>query len=249
MLAPFQILLKHLHIHKLRLLQDHELFGHISQLPYVAGPPVGDQQLPGFIREAAEDGVILGRELCDKLAEDRNDIFAPLPQGWGSEFYGIKAVVEVLREASLLNQFPEILIGGSNHPDIGSTERTGANLEELTRLQNPEQFYLYIFGGVPDLIEKDSSVVRFLEVAFARLMSSCKCASFMSKEFTLDNPFRYRTTVDDHQIVLASLAECMNSSCGDIFTDATLSLHQDCNIRFSNLHDLVNNLLHACRGA
>ena len=107
----------------------------------------------------------------------------------GVDAHDIDAVIEILPEPSLSHHFAEVLVGGENQACPQRDEPVAAEPAELALLQNPQKLDLRAQAKFADFVEKQRTVARLLQIAFARTDGAGKSAFFVAEQLGFDQRF------------------------------------------------------------
>ena len=89
----------------------------------------------------------------------------------------------------------EFLIDGRNAANVELEGFIAANRLNFSLLQKTQELHLHGLGRLTNLIEENSSVIRFLKEAFLVDGGSCKGAANVPKHFALEQGLSHRTAV------------------------------------------------------
>ncbi len=154
------------------------------------------QALQGLGRHAQALATEELRVAAHEVLRQHRDLFRPLPEGRDHDLDDIQAVVEIFPEATCRHRLLEILVGRSQHPHVDLHGGAAADPGELTVLEHVEQLALERGVQVPDLIEKDGSAIRGLELADLELVGAGEGPALMAEQLALEELARHRGTVD-----------------------------------------------------
>jgi len=116
-----------------------------------AGQGLVVHALQGFVLQRIEDP--------DKVIDKEGDVLHSFPEGRQHQFEDIDAVVEVLPEPALFNQFLEVLVGSGNDPGVMTDAlHTPQGFVGLF-LKDPEEANLQGRGDVADFVEEEGSLI------------------------------------------------------------------------------------------
>ncbi len=124
------------------------------------------------------------------MARQYRNILRAFPQTGQSDTNDIQTVKQIFPESAFFYQFFQILVRGSNDPDVCLDRLITSNPIEMTIRQYPEQPCLHIQRHVADLVQKQRTAFRLLETASPHDLRSCKGPFFMSEQLGFHQIFR-----------------------------------------------------------
>ena len=163
----------------------HRVFQGILQLTNIPRPGVAQQSTHRIgcqpyraIMSAADPG--------EQMPGQGFNVFAALSERWDPQRHDPQTVVEILAKLLLHHGLPKILIGGGDHPGIGSPGFAFTDPLEGPLLENPQELDLQGQGKIADFVEKDGASCRQLEAAGPIANGTGKSTPNMTKELTLE---------------------------------------------------------------
>ena len=126
------------HVDHLARRHDRDPVAHVLDLPHVAWPVLGREELDRALREALAIDTQVARALGEEVAREHRDVLAPLAQRRQAKADHVEAVVEVLAKQPLLHPRLELLVGGRDHAHVGRERHVAAHAVELAVGQHPQ---------------------------------------------------------------------------------------------------------------
>ena len=120
-------------------------FAHISR-PAIALEAVEGGRVERFRRQPF--ALDQGEEMAHQIA----DILEPFAQGRQPDRHHVEPVEQILAEQALMDQLPEILVGGGDDPHIGADRHPAADGRVFTFLQDAQEPGLGFHRHVADLV-------------------------------------------------------------------------------------------------
>ena len=99
-------------------------------------------------------------EFLEEVLGENRDVLRALPQRRHFDRDHVQAKEEVLAEALLADGLLEVLVGGSDHPNVGLQGLRRADGLEGLFLEDAQQLHLEIRAHVADFVEEDRAPVR-----------------------------------------------------------------------------------------
>ena len=106
---------------------------------------------------------------------------------------------EVLAKLADLHRLSEILVRGSDDPNIYRHEACAADSMKFPVLEHAQQFSLQRERHVYDLVEEYRASIRHLQFALLQAIRTGEGAAFMPEQFVLEQRFREGHAVNDNQ--------------------------------------------------
>jgi hypothetical protein len=126
---------------------------------------------------------------------------------------------------------------------------TVAQALHLPFLENAEKFWLQFERKVSNLVQKQGSAIGGLEAPCGLSYRASERASFMSKQFALQQSARNRRAIYGYKAIPAARAGFVDRLCYDLFASAGLSLNQDGGIYRRNHVYLVKHTSESWAGS
>ena len=137
--------------------------------------------------------------------------FPVLAKGRHHDGQDVQPVVQVLPVASLGDRVLQVAVGGRDHPDIDMQRFRAAEPFEPAFLQHAQQLDLDGPADLADLVQKDRSAGRPLEIPLAR---RAQCAGirplFGPEEFAFQQAFGNGSATHIHERVFLPVASCVD---------------------------------------
>jgi hypothetical protein len=185
------------------------------------------QKLHHFIRDVIDRFTLTVREFPDEVFRQQWDILYTLPQRRDSDWEDIEAIIQIRTKFFLLNQLPQILIRGGDHPHIDRNYAAASQPLDLLFLEDAQEFGLEFEREISDFIEKQRSSVGSLKAPHGLCNGTGKSAALMSEKFTFEQCTRNRRAINRHEAVLPAWAGVVNPLCDDFFAAARFALNQN----------------------
>ena len=116
-----------------------------------------------------------------------------------------QSVIQVFTKLTALDCVREIHVRRRDHTDVRFLHLGRTDADEFACFQDAQQTHLRRQGQFCNLIEKNSSAIRFFEIPFTGFGGSRERPLFVTEQFAVDRAFRNGTTVDsDKWTVLAA---------------------------------------------
>ena len=155
-------------------LEGTDCLRHILELPDVARPAIALQELYGIRGQHSPSHSVFLREIRGELSEQQMNIFLSLPKRRHVDGHRIEPVIEIFPELALRHGIFQVDIGCSHHPHICLQHLRRAHPDELSRLQDPQQFRLRSKRQLSHLVQEQGAAVRLFEISFPHFVCACK---------------------------------------------------------------------------
>ena len=103
--------------------------------------------------------------LLEEMAHKIGHVLGAFAQRRQTQRHDIQAEKQVLTEQALLDQDPQVLVGGRNNADIRLDRRATAHRGVFALLQHAQQARLRLHRHIADFIEKEGSALRLFETS------------------------------------------------------------------------------------
>src|SRR6516162_8397991 len=95
------------------------LLEDVLQLTNIAGPGIRPQASQSWLGNRGQGAIELGGKVADVMMDQQVDIATARTQGRQENGEGAQAVVKVLAKTARTHQAGQVLVGGSQEPDVG----------------------------------------------------------------------------------------------------------------------------------
>src|SRR5438094_10101047 len=130
------------------------------------------------------------------MLNEHRDVVGALAQRGKMQGDEIEAIVQIRAEAAALDLFLEIAIRCGNEPRVDRNRFRGPDGNDLTMLQDAEEFDLRRRRRFADLVEEESTRGSRREETFLILHRASERTFHVPEELTLEQTFRERAAVD-----------------------------------------------------
>ena len=162
----------------------------------------------------------LGTMLDQEITGDRHDIEWPLTQRRDGHREDIETVKKILAKNAFGDSLGHIAVGGGDDADIERHRLLAANPLDLALLQDAEQLGLEAHRHFSDLIEKQRTLLRLLELAGLRLLRPGKGALFVTEQGRFEQTVRDRRAVDGDEGTIPPGRLAMDEASHHFLADA-----------------------------
>ena len=170
--------------------------------------------MPG---EVLDGGVaVVVSDASVKMFEQEWDVFAAFVERGHLDHDDCQAVVEVFAEAPVGDLFPEVFVGGSQHPHVYLDFFGVADPGDFAFLQSPKHFCLCIQAHIADLIQKERAAIGRLEFAGPVGDGPRERAFFVSKQFAFNQFSRDGRAVDFYDGAVCPIAVFVDPACDEV---------------------------------
>ena len=145
-----------------------------------------DQQAQGLWREAGDGPALFQAEAPDEGVRQIGNVLSASAQGWRLDGEHIQPVEEILTEGTFGDGPGEVAVGCRDDPDIHLDRPAGADRIHLALLQDAQELDLHVQGKLADLVEKQGSAVRFLELPGMAFRGAREAALLVAEQDGLD---------------------------------------------------------------
>ena len=116
-----------------------------------------------------------------------------------TEFCGFNDV-----EAACLDELAQVLMRGTNHPDVDGNLLATADAFDGSFLQEAKQLGLQCHRKIADFVEHQRATVSRLDAPGRGLSRSSERALLVTEQFALKKVFGYRCAVDRNELAGSS---------------------------------------------
>lgn len=202
---------------------DHA-FNHVLQFPDIAGPMVSLQRLHQAFFIIEELAPRFGANSLQEIIEQERDVSDTRPQGRNLYRNNIEAVVKVGPKASDFNLFPQVLVGGADHPYVNGYEFAVPDSGNAFFLQDSQQGNLLLQWHVADLIKKQGPPRSQFEFSRAAPFSGSGEGSFsIAKQFTPHQFARDGSAIDRDKRPAAAAALIVDGLGKNLFAGSAFA--------------------------
>src|SRR5437879_4916837 len=224
--------------------QRESAFNDVLKFPDIARPVIIHQHSHRLRTHGADFFAGLGRRANQKQVHQLRNILFMFPQRREINGHDVQPVIEVLAKRPLLERFTQITIGCRNQPHVHFQGSRSAQVLELTFLQNAKQFHLRGRRHIADLIQKQSALVRQLELAGLAGRGSCERSLFVAEQLALQQVLRNSRAVDFDERARRPPRDLVNGARDQVLSDAAFSTQQHGGVRSRHSLDLSQHVLH-----
>ena len=201
--------------------------GKALQLADVARPAVLLQQADGVGLETDLAHAVHLRKIRSELPEQQIDISLSLPEGRDADLGRRKAEIKVFAELAPLHGLVQMYVGGGDHAYVRVLHLVGAHLTVLSALQHAEQERLGLQRELCDLVQKERTAVRLLEITLAVVHGPGEGSLHMAEQLRVNQFFGKRTAVYNKKVSLSAGAELVNDAGYVLLSHAAFSLNEN----------------------
>ena len=186
-------------------IESRETPDEVFELPDVSRPAIALHPVHGVrIELLARQPFLLdeGEEVPGKI----RDVLDALAQGRQAQGHHVEAKEQILAEEALLDQDPQVLVGGSDDPHVGLDGNAAADGGVFALLEDAQKAGLRLHGHVADLVEEQRAAFRLLETAGIARGRAREGSLLVAEQIGFDEFARDRRHVDRHERPLPALA-------------------------------------------
>ncbi len=210
-----------------RTLGEHQsALDHVFELPHVAVPGVGEQQLHSRRLEPGHVHAELFGELVDEIASQGRDILAPLTQRRQMDAHNVDPIVEVGSEVVLSDLLLEVARRGRDDPHVDLARRAVTDAADLALLEGAQQLHLKLGWQLTDLVQEQRTVVGLLEQPGPVDVGAGESAFDVSEKLGLQQVLRDGATVDRHEGPRGSRARPVDQARDELLARPALARDQ-----------------------
>lgn len=147
--------------------EEEELSDDVGELPDIAGPRLGLEQLDGFGGEGGLTDAEFAGEAEAEMAGEGGDVLGALSQGWKGDGELAEAIEEVFAEETFGEHLLQVAMGGGEDADIDGKDLVAADAGDDAFLQDTEQLGLGGERQVADFVQEHRSTLGLFESADA----------------------------------------------------------------------------------
>src|SRR5580765_167877 len=226
--------------HNLRALGiDHQPLDHVLELTNVPGPRVRAERLHRRRRDF-RDWRTIGRDVAaEEVLDQFGNVLAPIAQRRHHDVDDVEAVIEVVAELTLADQFPQIAVGRRDDADVDvAASPVGTHLLQLSCLEKTQQQTLHAKRHLADFIEKHHPRVCRFEFAGLVTVGTRETAFNVAEELRFEERLWKSGTVHRGKRHRCSWTERMDAPCHDFLADAAFTRDQHFGVRPCHSLDL-----------
>ena len=202
----------------------------VAQLPQVARPGEVQQRLAGVRGE--DHGLAARLFLQEKIQQLR--FVAALAQRRQRDLQAVQAVIKIFAEAAIGHAFQQVAVSRADDPHIHRLRLTPQG-HYKTVFQHPQQPGLQRQRHVADFIEKQRAAIGLLQLAaHAFLARTGKAATAIAEQFTFDQAFGNRRTIERDERFVAAHAGLMHRLGERFFAGTCFTVDQQRHIALEN---------------
>jgi hypothetical protein len=198
--------------------------GKIPQLPDVARPRLLFQE--GQVSALDDLPEIITGFPAEKMAEERSDILATVPEGRDLHRKDIQTIEEIGEESPLLDRMGEVLIGCRDNLSVQPPGLSSPHRAVLSFLDQMEESGLEIGREDADLIQEEGSFLRRVEETGTGRNRPRKGSPDVSEQFAFNQSGWKGRTIDRRERLGAATREPVNGPCGQTFAGSPLTVEE-----------------------
>ena len=122
----------------------------------------------------------------DEVADERDQVLAPLAQRRQVHGDHVQPVVEVGAEGAVLDGRRQVAVGGGDDAHVDAQRTLAADAQELARLEHAQELRLGGRSHLADLVEEERALVRQLELAELLRVRVGERAALVAEELALE---------------------------------------------------------------
>src|SRR5262249_35784499 len=147
----------------------------------------------------------------EKVLTEGQYVLAALPQRKQLHLEDFEPIVQVLAEGPIVHRLFEHLVGGGDDPEIHSNSFHSPKAIHHLVLEDAEDLGLSGKAHVPDLVEKEGSTVRQLELPWLSLGVAAADSRLgsIAKQLALEKGLGDRGAIDGHERIRAARGPVM----------------------------------------
>ena len=144
------------------------------------------------------DAKLLGT-LLQKVPRQCKHVLAAFTQGGQAQANHIEAMVQIFAEHAVLDALLQVLMGRSNHAQVGLDRIVAAHAVKMTVAQYAQQAGLQVRRHVANFIKKQRSALGLFKAAPAHGLRASKCTAFVAEQLALQQIFGDGCSVDGNK--------------------------------------------------
>ena len=197
--ASFEVSWQIVHIHVVPLARDGHPLDHVLEFADVPGPRIGLDDLHGRRRKPRDPRAPLPPVLREKMLQQNRNIAPPLAQRRQVELTDADAVEKVLTKLPLLDQVPELLVGGHQEPEIDLDAFDAPQRLDHVVFQHAQELGLNRVAHLVDFVKKERAAMRQEQAARLGFPGVRERSLLVTEQLGLQQQFGERRAVDrDH---------------------------------------------------
>ena len=212
--------------HHAVLLDGRDLLGHVLQLADVAAPIVALQHPARLVVERDGRHTVLYGHIGGELAEQQEDVLAPVAQRRHRDGHRVEPVVEVFAEPPLLDGLLQIHVRRRHDPHVGALHPGRTDAHEFARLQHAQQAHLRRERQLGHLVQKNRPAVGLLEIALASFDGTRERPLLVAEQLRIDRAFGDGTAVDGNIFIVLAGRIGVDDLREKLLAHAALARHQ-----------------------
>src|SRR5205823_2000701 len=152
-------------------------------------------------------------EAIEKMLCQKTGIADPIAQRRHLYAYFVDQIEKIFPKSAIGNQLRQILVRGADDPYVDLDRATATNPLDDLILKKAQQLDLYWLRDVADLIEKQRTVVRSLNLSNDLLYGSSERASLVSEQLALEQCLGNCRAAQGDERAICSKTERMDRMC------------------------------------
>ena len=158
------------------------------------------------------------------------------------------AVIEVLAKRAFLDEFFGVLVGSADDAHVDGDFFAPADAFDDAFLQEAQHLRLQRKRHVADLVEKQRTAVRHLDLAERLFVRTRKRAFLVAEQLGLEQVLGNGRTVDRNEVFVGVRAETMQRACEQFFAGAAFAEQERGHVGRRDLFDHPTHGQHAFAG-
>jgi hypothetical protein len=177
----------------------------------------------------------------EEYVDQLRDVFFALTKRRDPQGHNREPVVKVFTKGGVLNHGGEVTVGGGDDADVDVDGSSGADLGEVSFLENAKELDLNFQGELTDFVKEEGSTIGRFDDARLAGQSSGKGAANMAEEFRFDEIRRNSTAVDGDEGAVATAAIVMNRPSDKLLAGTGFALNENSCLTLRDARGLIQD--------
>ncbi len=224
--------------------EEEELADDVGELPDVAGPGLGLEELDGLGCEGGLTDAEFAGESEAEMVGEGGDVLGALAEGWEGDGELAESIEEVFAEETFGEHLFEVAMGGGEDADIDGEDLVAADAGDDAFLEDAKELGLGGKGEVADLVEENGAALGLFESADAACDGAGEGAAFVSEEFGFEEGFGDGGAIDGDEGGLGAVAVLVEGAGDEFLAGTGLATDEDIDGLCGDAADFLVDVAH-----
>ena len=224
--------------------QDHRVLDRVPQLPNVPWPRIPEQSVHRRRPDPTDRFPVRPTGLRQEGADQKGEILATFPERGQMDLHSAEAKVEVLAEATLLEDPVDAPIRGGDDPHVDGDLPGPPEAPVGMALEHAEELRLSGERHVRHLVQEQRALMRELEAALFADGRSGEGSALVPEELVLEQVGRQRCAVDRDERVGRPRRKPVHGPGHQLLPGAALTGNENAGPRRRNALDEIEHFDH-----